>query len=214
VIELPTPPHAVLDGWEPPLFVRSPEMEDFLRDHWIDGGTFPAEPFLHLQDAKVGVLWANHRARTPNSDNRYTVGLAEIYEPKPAKKWIMLRQTWAMHVLFGMELPDFVVTFDAAWWAAETVTVATKLSAATHELLHCGQARDRYGEPKVARTGPRKGQPVWAIIPHDVERFNLEVEWFGADAAGVTDMVAAASREPLMLGKVGAFSCGSCGKAA
>jgi hypothetical protein len=214
-MELPMPPAALLEEWEVPLFERSVPMEEWIRAHWIDGGTFPAEPFAHLQHAHVGVLWSNVRAPVPGSGGeRIVAGMAEIFEPRPAKRWIMERQVWAMHQLFGFELPDFVLTFDARCWAAETITVATKLALVTHELSHCGQDVDSYGQPKFVRQGARKGEPAYCIKPHDVEQFNLVVAWFGAEAAGVSEMVEAAAAAPLMRGEVQAFRCGTCGKAA
>lgn len=226
MITLPMPPDAMLGDWEMPLFQRAPEMEDFLRTHWIDGATFPNASFAHLQDASVGVGWTNVHAPTPGAaDGRRTVGLAEIFQPRPAKRWIMERQRWAMHQIFGLEIPDFVIWFDAGHWAADTVSIATKLGVATHELLHCGQALDEYGAPKYARSGQRKGQPVWSLVPHDVEQFNLVVEWFGAEAAGVIPMARALAAGATMrqllreafgaeIGEPEPFLCGTCARAA
>lgn len=213
----------MLEQWEIPLFERSEPMETFIRELWIDGNIFPSEPFLHLADARIGVLWANTVAR--KGPDRITAGLAEIFEPRPAKRWIMDRQTAYMHHLFGWELPDFVLTFDAQFWVNDFVSVATKLGLVTHELCHCGQAVDRDGNPRVARVGPNKGQPVWTIIPHDVEQFDLVVQWFGARAAGVDSMVAAAAAGPVMrevladyfgaeIGEPQPFPCATCGRKA
>lgn len=226
MISLPTPPDALLGDWEMPLFVRSREMEDFLRTHWIDGETFPNERFAHLQEARIGVAWTNVRAPVAGSrDGRFTVAMAEIFEPRPARRWIMERQRWAMHQIFGRELPDFALWFDAPHWADPDVSIATKLGTATHELCHCGQKLDEYGEPKVVRTGPRRGQPVWSMVPHDVEQFDLVAEFFGAEAAGVLPMVRAAARGATMrgvlqdrfgagIGELQPFVCGTCARAA
>lgn len=225
-LTLPRPPVALLEQWEVPLFARSEEMEDFLRAHWIDGGgLFPSGPFAHLQAARIGVLWAGTQAPVPHSGGKITAGMAEIFEPRPGKRWIMDRQRAYMHHLFGFELPDFILTFDAQWWADEAVSIATKLSNATHELCHCGQALDEYDQPKILRTGPRKGEPVWCINAHDVEQFNLPVRWFGAKAAGVAELVRAAAAGAEMwgvvreafgceIGEAETFTCGTCGKAA
>lgn len=200
----------MLEDWEIPVFARDPEMERFIRTHWIDdGGVFPSDAFLHLQEASIGVLWANVTAPVAGSHGTRTVaGLAEVYEARPAKRWIMERQNAYMHLLFGPILPDFVLTFDAQYFAAETISLATKLAVITHELCHCQQALDRFGDPKF---NSRTGKPEWSIAPHDVEQFNLVVRWFGAEAAGVQEMVEAAKQAPLMLGRVDAFSCGTCG---
>jgi hypothetical protein len=223
-VQLPEPPEALLERWEIPLFRRSEEMEEFVRTHWIEGATFPNEPFQHLEAARVGVLWAGTQAKKGGSyPPRMTAGMAEIFEPRPAKRWVMDRQSAYMHQLFGFELPDFVLTFDAQWWAAETVSVATKLGVVTHELCHCGVARDEDGEPKLARVGPRKGEPIWSIVPHDVEQFDLPVEWFGAEAAGITSMIKAAARGATMrdvvqrvfggsIGDIEPFPCATCGR--
>lgn len=225
-MRLPSPPDALLERWEIPVFARSEEMEAFLRLHFLEGATFPSATFGHLEGARIGVLWANQHARKAGSyPPRVTAGMAEIFEPRPAKRWIMDRQIAYMHHLFGFELPDFVLTFDAQWWTADLVSVATKLAVLTHELCHCGVARDEDGEPKVIRVGPRKGEPIWSIVPHDVEQFDLVVDWFGAEAAGVTSMVRAAQRGPSMrevvrrafgkeIGEVEPFTCGTCGRRA
>lgn len=222
-IDLPHPPDALLERWDIPLFERSEEMEALIRTCWIEGHVFPSEPFDHLEPARIGVLWANTVAR--KGPNKITAGLAEIYEPRPAKKWIMDRQTAYMHHLFGWELPDFVLTFDAQFWANEFVSVATKLGLVTHELCHCGQAVDREGNPRVVRQGDRKGEPMWSIVPHDVEQFDLVVQWFGAEAAGVTSMLEAASAGATMrgvleehfgapVGEAEHFTCATCGRKA
>lgn len=225
-MELPRPPEALLEQWEVPVFARSEEMEEFLRANWIEeGGLFPAEPFQHLQPARIGVLWAGTQAPLANGGGRITAGMAEIFQPRPAKRWIMDRQRAYMHTLFGFELPDFVLTFDAQWWAAELVSIASKLSTATHELCHCGQAEDAYGQPKVARQGPCKGEPVWCIVPHDVEQFNLPVRWFGAEAAHAAELVEAAQAGAEMrgvlqkhfgcdVGEPAPYTCGTCGRKA
>ncbi len=217
------PPDAMLEQWEIPYFERSEPMEELIRSCWIDGGVFPADAFGHLEEASIGVLWANTVAKKGNG--KITAGLAEIYEPRPAKRWIMDRQTAYMHHLFGWELPDFVLTFDAQYWASDFVTVATKLGLVTHELCHLGQAKDREGNPKVVRTGERKGQPMWSIVPHDLEEFNLVAQWFGAAAPGVKEFSRALNEGPTMrevivkhfgaeLGEPDFFPCGTCGRKA
>lgn len=221
------PPDALLGDWEMPLFERSPEMEDFLRTHWIDGETFPNDAFAHLQEASIGVAWTNVPApvKGAREPGLRAVGMAEIFAPRPAKRWIMARQEWAMHRIFGLELPDFAIWLDAPNWAADTVSIATKLCTATHELLHCGQAEDEYGAPKYVRSGAKRGRPVWSLVPHDVERFNLEVEMFGAAAAGVIPMAraiaAGATMRQVLLEGFGAdvgepqpFVCGTCSRKA
>jgi hypothetical protein len=222
-LELPVPPSEILDYQATPQFARSLDMEDFLREHWIhEGGVFAfTGAFEHLEAAKIGVLWASSRAPIGGSaGQRFTAALAMMYEPRPAKRWLVDLQYWGMQQLFGPELPDFVLIFDAHLWAAEIVSDATKLAIATHELCHCGFAIDEFGEPKVVRKGPRAGQPVFEIKPHDVEEFALPVRWFGAEACGVQEIIGAASREPVMkkvleqLGldvrDVQSFGCATC----
>lgn len=227
LLALPRPPDAMLEGWDIPVFERSEEMEDFIRRLWIDGAVFPAEAFQHLEPAKIGVLWANTVVTRRGTRGRQmvTAGLAEIFEPRPAKRWIMDRQTAYMHHLFGWELPDFVITLDAQYWAADLVCIATKLGLITHELCHCGQKEDRDGNPTYVQSGPRRGEPAWTIVPHDVEQFDLVVEWFGADAAGVRSIVDAAAEGAAMrdrveeafgesIGVPDSFPCATCGRRA
>jgi len=219
------PPPRALQDWGVPVFVRDEEMERFQAEHWIhSGGLFPNDKFAHLQVARIGVLWANVQAPIANSGGRLTAGMAEIFEPRPAKRWIMDRQSAYMHHLFGFDIPDFIITYDAQYFAAETVSLATKLAVITHELLHCGQAEDGFGAPKFAKSGDRRGEPIWCIKAHDVEQFDLPVEWFGPAAAGVESMVRAAMQPPAMqerlreygveLGQMEGFRCGTCSRKA
>jgi len=75
-----------------------------------------------------------------------------------------------------------------------------------HELYHCGQKLDVHGMPKFGQDG----MPQFAIRGHDVEEFVGVVARYGADAAGVSEMVEAAKHRPSVGLASIAGACGTC----
>ena len=87
-------------------------------------------------------------------------------------------------------MPHFICIIDQEWWMQATPLQREALIF--HELLHVQQERDRYGDPKY----DRDGNPVFALVGHDVEAFNLEVERYGAWKDDIAAFIAAAGRAP------------------
>src|SRR3546814_2855204 len=100
----------------------------------------------HLRDASIGWLWtdepATHRGRT-------IVGEARLVPP-PQERWgsaMMHRQirNWFGHA------PDFLITISAV--SAGDMDDANFCALIEHEMFHCAQARNEYGEPRFGRDG-------------------------------------------------------------
>lgn len=91
---------------------------------------------------------------------------------------------WLLEVYFG-EFPDFLITLDASYWAEATPLEREIL--VFHELSHAVQAQDQYGAPKF----DKDGNPVFAIVGHDIEEFNQVVARYGAHSPDVEAFVAA-----------------------
>lgn len=87
--------------------------------------------------------------------------------------------TWCLAKLCGGDLPDFVLTLDAEWWADAEPFAREAL--VYHELCHCEHANDKDGEPKFTD----EGMPVWGIRGHDLEEFHAVVRRYGAWAPDV-----------------------------
>jgi ribosomal protein S27AE len=104
---------------------------------------------------------------------------------------------------FGMA-PDFVLTFDAHYCAS--CSDAEFMALVEHELYHCGQQRDEFGGLKFRKSG----LPVFAMRGHDVQEFVGVVRRYGADAAGVRELVEAAKKEPEVSAVRVAQVCGTC----
>ncbi|OBP71006.1 hypothetical protein BAE42_07690 [Mesorhizobium loti] len=153
----------------------------------------------HLNHASIGALWTN----VPNGRaGRSIIGQAERGLP-PAGKWLRARIERQILDWFGA-VPDFILTFDAHY--ASQCSDAEFCALVEHELYHCGQERDMFGAPKFRKSG----LPVFAIRGHDVEEFVGVVRRYGADAAGVREMVDAAKAGPEVANVNIAQACGTC----
>lgn len=181
------------------------EPSEHLRD-WIfatfinEGGRLENPDHAHLVDARIGVLWTNcDNARAM----RTVVGQAEIMPPMAMGKWQRARAVQQITEWFD-EMPDFLLTFHAA--ASDAMDDASFCALVEHELYHCAQNRDAYGMPKFKDDG----SPSFGIRGHDVEQFVGVVARYGADAADVREMVAAANRGPSVGLATIAGACGTC----
>lgn len=197
----PLPPEELIEDIVNDLFVPDDDLRSWIIDTFIAETGHLANPdHAHLRDAFLGALWTN----CDNSRNmRSVIGQAELMPPMAMGKWQRARATQQVVEWFG-ELPDFLLTFSAP--AAATMDDASFCALIEHELYHCAQKLDRYGMPAF----DKEGQPVFAIRGHDVEEFVGVVARYGAQAAGVTEMVEAAKRGPLVGMASIAGACGTC----
>jgi hypothetical protein len=201
----PVPPAEMVDPRNPAeLFAPSPEMSDWVRSAFLErGGPLYNAGHSHLRDAEIGFLWTNVlNAR----QMRPVAGQAEIPRGQGGK-WSKARHDFQMRRWFG-DVPDFLITLDAGYWIKTSDASACAL--ADHELYHCAQAVDMWGEPRF----DLEDRPVFCLKGHDVEEFVGVVERFGvgAAAAGVAGLVRAASRKPLIGAADIAGACGNCMK--
>lgn len=82
--------------------------------------------------------------------------------------------TWLLEKQIGY-VPVFLFTLDAEWWSNASERQREILMF--HEMLHAGIALDPFGEPRFKR---ETGEPVWALVGHDVEEFTEVVARYGA----------------------------------
>jgi hypothetical protein len=200
----PVPPATLLEA-VPERFEPAPDLRDWIFDTFIaEGGELANPDHAHLAEAEIGVLWTN----VDNGRNMRTViGQCELMPPMAMGKWQRARAVQQIEDWFGA-VPDFLITISAP--AAATMDDASFCALIEHELYHAGQKRDIYGAPKFTEDG----RPAFAIRGHDVEEFVGVVARYGAAAAGVSEMVEAASRKPsVALAEIRA-ACGTCLRAA
>lgn len=200
----PMPPAEMLEP-VPEQFQPAEDVREWMTDAFINPDGDLANPdHFHLAQAEIGVLWTN----VDNGKNmRVVLGQAELMPPMAMGKWQRARAIAQIEDWFG-GMPDFLITLFAP--AAATMDDAQFCALVEHELYHCGQQRDAYGGPKFTRDGA----PAFAIRGHDVEEFVGVVARYGAGAAGVSEMIEAASRRPLIAAADIAGACGTCLRAA
>ena len=197
----PYPPEAILEDVVNDLFVPDFELRSWIIDTFIsETGDLCNPDHAHLREANLGVLWTN----CDNSRNmRSVIGQAELMPPMAMGKWQRARASQQVVEWFG-GMPDFLLTFSAP--AAAAMDDTSFCALVEHELYHCAQKLDRYGMPAFNKAG----LPVFAIRGHDVEEFVGVVSRYGAQAAGVSEMVDAANRRPSIGLASIAGACGTC----
>lgn len=197
----PYPPEAMIEDEVNDLFAPDFELRSWIIDTFIsETGGLCNPDHAHLRDANLGVLWTN----CDNSRNmRSVIGQAELMPPMAMGKWQRARASQQVVEWFG-GMPDFLLTFSAP--AAATMDDTSFCALVEHELYHCAQKLDRYGMPAFNKAG----LPVFAIRGHDVEEFVGVVARYGAQAAGVSEMVDAANRRPSIGLASIAGACGTC----
>jgi hypothetical protein len=196
----PYPP-ADMIGDPRPLFIPAPELETWARGQFISElSPIYNEEHVHLQLAELGFVWTNVENV---KRGRRILGTAQLVS-ESGDKWSQGRVLHQLREWFG-EPPDFVITIEAPH--AADATDAAFMALVEHELYHCAQARDEFGQPKF---NERTGHPLWAMRGHDVEEFVGVVRRYGADASGVREMVAAANKGAEIADGLISRSCGSC----
>ena len=200
----PLPPRDLLESID--RFEPAEDVRQWIVDTFIDPDSdLFNEDHAHLAQAEIGVLWTT----CENARNMRTViGQAELMPPMAMGKWQRARAIAQVEDWFG-DLPDFLITFSAP--AAAMMEDAQFCALVEHELYHCAQAKDAFGMPRFRR---EDGAPIFAIRGHDVEEFVGVVARYGAGAAGVSEMIEAAGRRPLIAAADIAGACGTCQRAA
>ncbi len=196
----PHPPDEVGDD-VPERSAPAPEFSDWIRDTFISASGALANPrYEHLLDANIGVLWTNVINQTKMMQVWAT---AEIPQTM-GSAWKRARAEQQLADWFGF-VPDFVHTY----YAPDVRLLDDRgfCALVEHELHHCAQAVDRFGDPKFNRD---TGRPIYAIHGHDAEEFVGVVERYGMTHPGVRKLVAAANRPPLFGDHTIEMACGTC----
>ena len=187
-------------------FVPAPDLEAWARATFVEeDAPLLNEEHLHLRDATLGFLWC----AVPNTRQmNAVVGQAEMLSLQGGK-WSKARQEMQIEGWFGC-LPDFLITLHADY--ADRCSDPAFCALVEHELLHCGQAKDGWGQP---RFSTQTGRPIFSMRGHDVEEFVSIVARYGVgNAAGRTAaLVEAAGRAPIVCEADIAGACGTCGRA-
>jgi len=135
----------------------------------------------HLVENEARIEWLM-RNEPKVKAGRYVAGTA--YKPKVNGELSGMFD-WLLGAYFG-EFPDFLIVLDREYWLQATALQREIL--VFHELSHCIQAEDQYGAPKF----DRDGNPVFAILGHDIEEFNSVVSRYGKHSDDVRSFIEAA----------------------
>lgn len=198
----PQPPADLIEPAALPLFIPAPEIIEWARETFIvPDAELVNEDHVHLNHAAIGALWTN----VANSRNgRRIVGQCELGQPQGAMgRWSKARAEQQVIGWFG-QVPDFILTFDACYWAE--CSDAEAMALTEHELSHAGQQQDEFGAPKFRKSG----LPAFGMRSHDIEEFVSVVRRYGAGAAHVEALVAAAKEGPTISAARVSRACGTC----
>lgn len=183
-----------------PKFVPAPDVWEWIGYQILaDDGTLANPDHTHLQEADIGVLWAQTAF---TKQGRVVIGQAEQVMFR-AGGWQKGRMERQMVDWFG-GVPDFVITLAADYCAQ--CTDAEFCALVEHELYHIAQAMDQYGSPKFRKD---TGLPVLEMRAHDVEEFVGVVRRYGASGQ-VQRLVEAAREAPEVATADVAQACGTC----
>ncbi len=202
----PIPPAVLLDmnaaGFRWDFTVAAPEIGEWVEAHLLnESSKLYNEDHKHLAAAHIGYLWTNAGWV---KQGRTVVGTAEVpmFRCGGFQKARLEQQIiqW-----FG-DIPDFIITIQADY--AAVANEAEWCALIEHELYHCGQDRDEFGEPKFRRDG----RPVLGMRGHDCEEFVGVVRRYGiGSAAGGAAQLVEAAKIPAEIARVDiARSCGTC----
>lgn len=202
----PHPPESVLAIGALPRFEPSLELRQWITSAYLDAdGPLYTPEHDHLANAKIATLWTN--AENVRKQRR-VVGEAELGINIGGRQgaWQKARAEHQLIEWFG-EIPDFLLTFDA--FHAQSIDDASFCALVDHELFHCAQAEDEFGQPEFYRGS---GLPKYCMRGHSVEEFTGVVRRFGIQAAGqeAVDLVIAAARQPEITAARLGRACGTC----
>lgn len=189
------------DEDRPECFRPDARFAEWIRDTFLAAtGPLANEEHEHLLDATIGVLWTN---AVNQSKQRLILATAEVPNAMTGG-WRRARFDFQLREWFDVE-PSFLLTFSAPDCAR--LDDRGFCALVEHELYHCAQKLDRYGEPAFNR---ETGLPEYALKGHDVEEFVGVVRRYGPTSSEVRALVDAAQRPPLIAGEPIAIACGVC----
>ena len=202
ILARPHPPDS-LSAFSADLTLAAPEVEAWARLTFIgEDGPLANEDHAHLRDASIGILWTNALNQRQGVT---TLGTAQLAQPN-GKPWTKSQREQQLRTWFG-EMPDFLITLYAPFWA--DCADADACALMEHELYHCAQKKGPYGELQWTKDG----RPRWTLRPHDVEEFVGVTRRYGAGAidGSVQRLVDAASEGPTVgQSSITRACCGTC----
>ena len=160
---------------------RLPEPEDGLEP--IVDRVLRMHEHEHLVENEIDLAFL-FRCEEKIIGGRQILGTA--YEPK-VQGGLKDVFEWMIQRLLG-RMPRFLIVLDAGYWAE--CGERNREILVFHELTHCQQKRDRYGELRF----DMDGNPVYGLLGHDVEEFTSVVRRYGAWNDGIRDFIAAANQ--------------------
>jgi hypothetical protein len=197
---IPIPPQRFVDG--PEAFIPAKDLDTFVWNSFLSESSKLHNPdHEHLIHAEIGYLWTNQKYE---KKGKRILGTAE--QVKIGNKWSDGRKAQQIYDFFA-EIPDFIITIDAVWFAQ--ADNPSRCALLEHELYHCAQAKDQYGYPKFSN---QTGLPVFTIAPHDVEEFIGVVKRYGSEATDITELIRVANKGPEIAKADINGICGSCMK--
>ncbi len=159
----------------------------------------------HLRMSTIGFLWTTVLAQRRMIT---IVGQAEMpLPPSSLGPWGRARFEAQINQWFPLGA-DFLITIYADY--ARDVDDASFCALIEHELYHCGQRADEFGNPKFRKDG----RPVYGLRGHDVEEFVGIVRRYGVGAAAgqTASLVRAAKIIPELRPATIAGACGTCSR--
>lgn len=197
---IPRPPIYLIDAMEP-KFVGAPELEEWVRENiLLPGGPLENPDHVHLQQARLGFMWTNLENRR---GGKRIIGQCRLMPPS-GDKWSAGLNAATIAMMFD-GLPDFLIILDGV--AYEEMDDWQRCALIEHELFHCAQKRDEFGEPMFHK---ETGRPLWAMRGHDFEEFVGVVKRYGATSPELAAAVQAVNRGPEIAATTIARACGSC----
>lgn len=150
-----------VDGEETPLGI----FERISRTHEELG---PLRELLDDHELRIAFLMKEGELKLRGE---HVAGLAALPDAQGAMKPLF---SWMLEEVLGYH-PDWLIILSADWWA-ETPDLTKREALVDHEAMHCGQLKDKYGEPRFNAMGG----PIVGIVAHDVEEFEAVVRRYGA----------------------------------
>lgn len=196
----PLPPLDALEQHSAAFFPDPDGLGEWVRETFFDfDGPLYNPHHEHLAEASIGWVWTN---ALNMSRGRRVVGEARLLSGE-SERWGKAMVDWQIRQWFG-HVPHFLIVIDANY--ALEADDSAFCALVEHELYHCAQAHDEFGNPKFAKSG----EPIFAMRPHDVEEFVGVVERYGVTSPALAAMVAAANRRPHVDAMDLATACGTC----
>lgn len=198
----PEPPELV-DEEMPARFVPDPDFARWIQDVFVSAaGPLANEDHAHLLDARIRVLWTNVILQRRQ---RSVIATAEIPQTI-GDAWKRGRAEQQLKDWFEEAL-DFLLTFSGP--ECGRLDDRAFCAVVEHELYHCAQKVDAWGDPVFDRD---TGRPVFAIQGHDSEEFVGVVRRYGVGATshGTRALIAAAKLAPTVAAASLDLACGTC----